>query len=287
MAESAAGAAVAQRNNETEDGGSMKDKCRICGSKETELPADMPPGFWICSRECLALAEHFWTGQGMRNVRGDRQKEAIMVATSKSPMKVKSTKHQMDALNVNGYTPLMSWLSWSLPDRVFHAKGRKMKKPDESGEERAKRQNAEAHKYNCETLVWEDALYVAPEFAAYIYDVLNALPPDVTAKLMDLKVRFLAAEENLLGLKLELPSSNHAYPNSDSHDRFFTHPGGKLLYFSPLLFEKSQEQILFTIAHEIAHAVLDTDDFSPREEGEADKMAEQWGFKRPPTVRDV
>jgi len=34
----------------------MKDKCRICGRKETELPADMPLGFWICSRECAAIA---------------------------------------------------------------------------------------------------------------------------------------------------------------------------------------------------------------------------------------
>jgi len=110
---------------------------------------------------------------------------------------------------------------------------------------------------------------------------------------MDLKVRFLAVDENLFGLKLKLPSSDHAYPNSDSHECLFTHPGGKLLYLSPLLFRKSLKQIRFTIAHEIGHAVLDgTDDFSPNasaigEEGEADKKAEGWGFRRPPTVSPV
>jgi predicted metal-dependent peptidase len=66
---------------------------------------------------------------------------------------------------------------------------------------------------------------------------------------------------------------------------------GKILYFSPLLFDASQEQIRFTIAHEIAHVVLRHLDDSPnardtgeRQERDADAFAEQWGFKRPPTV---
>jgi len=59
-----------------------------------------------------------------------------------------------------------------------------------------------------------------------------------------------------------------------------------------LLFEESQEYIRFTIAHEIAHAVLGhTEDFvqnareiGGQQERESDAMEEQWGFKRPSTV---
>jgi len=166
-----------------------------------------------------------------------------------------------------------------------------MKKPEESIKKKQARARAEAHESNCEMLMEEGqgTLYVAQDFKPHFRKVLNALPPEVTEKLMDLKVIFLAVEKSKDGLTRDLPQTLHAHLNPGSVPDMHTHPGGKLLYFSPLLFEEkqSQEQIHFTIAHEIAHAVLDTDDFSPREEGEADKMAEQWGFKRPPTVRDV
>jgi hypothetical protein len=151
------------------------------------------------------------------------------------------------------------------------------------------RTNPDAHWCNCETLMGKGALYVAPEFAPHIRAVLTALPFDITEKLMELKVAFLAVEKSTHGLNLGLPSPLHAHPTSDSHPKFHTHPGGKILYFSPLLIDTSPEQIRFTIAHEIAHAVLSHTDDSPkdkdkRQERQADKLAERWGFKRPPTV---
>ncbi len=33
----------------------MKEKCKICGIRETEIPEDMPLGFWLCSQECMAI----------------------------------------------------------------------------------------------------------------------------------------------------------------------------------------------------------------------------------------
>lgn len=33
-----------------------KEKCRICGISETELPPGMMPGFWICSAACMAYS---------------------------------------------------------------------------------------------------------------------------------------------------------------------------------------------------------------------------------------
>jgi len=34
----------------------MKEKCKVCGLKETELSAVLPPGFWICSPECYEIS---------------------------------------------------------------------------------------------------------------------------------------------------------------------------------------------------------------------------------------
>lgn len=166
-----------------------------------------------------------------------------------------------------------------------------MKMPEESEEEMIARNKADGHKDNCEKLLGRRALYVASEFAPYIRAVLIALPPDVVEKLMDLKVVFLAVEKSIPGLTLDSPSTLHSHPISDSEPYLHSHAGGKLLYFSPLLFDKPQEHIRFTIAHEIAHAVLDhREDISSeaeakRQEREADEQVEQWGFKRPPTVQ--
>lgn len=155
------------------------------------------------------------------------------------------------------------------------------------------RNMAGSHLYNCETLVMGRALHVAPEFAPYIRAVLVNLPSDVKEKLMELEVVFLAVEKSLHGLVLTLPSTLHAHPITAARfPNLHTHPGGKVVYFSPLLFESSPERIRFTIAHEIAHVVLGhTDDFSPnaqeiakRQEQEADEQAERWGFERPSTV---
>jgi Acyl-CoA dehydrogenase, N-terminal domain/Peptidase family M48 len=101
----------------------------------------------------------------------------------------------------------------------------------------------------------------------------------------------LAVETSFHGLVLDLPATVHAHPVSDSHANMHTHPGGKVLAFSPLLFDAPQDEIRFTIAHEIAHVVLCHTDDSPnarntgrRQERDADSLAEQWGFMRPPTV---
>ena len=168
---------------------------------------------------------------------------------------------------------------------------------EESDDERKARAKAETHEYNCEKLLeWgEGALHVAPKFAPYFRAVCAALPVDVTENLRELKVMFLAVEKSLNGLHLDLPRTTHAHPPSDSHPVSHTHHGGQILYFSPLLFEESPELIHFTIAHEIAHAVLGhTGDFMPnaldtavQQEREADEMAERWGFKRPLSVSTV
>jgi len=47
-----------------------------------------------------------------------------------------------------------------------------------------------------------------------------------------------------------------AVTTSKSRHHLQTHPGGKIVYLSPLLIDRSEEHIRFTIAHEIAHAVL-------------------------------
>ena len=163
---------------------------------------------------------------------------------------------------------------------------------EKSIEEMVARNKAGSHEYNCETLMGKGALHVAPKFAPHIRAVLNALPLDATEKLMDLKVAFLAVDESIRGLDLDLPATLHAHPISGSHPNMHAHPGGKLLYFSPLLLNAPQEEIRFTIAHEVAHVVLShTDDYSPnsrdtgeRQERDADSLAEHWGFKRPGSV---
>ena len=121
-----------------------------------------------------------------------------------------------------------------------------------------------------------------------------ALPLDVTDKLLTMEVLFLAVEKSFHGLVLDLPPTLHAHPITDSGTpNLHTHPGGMIVHLSPLLFDESQEQIRFTIATEIAHAVrVHTDEGSPnawdtgrQQEQEADELAEQWGFERPPTVQ--
>jgi IrrE N-terminal-like domain len=155
---------------------------------------------------------------------------------------------------------------------------------------------ADSHQYNCEMLLSNGAraLRIAPKFYPLIHAVLTALPPDVTEKLMEMEVLFLAVEESIQGLILDLPPTLHAHPITDSNiPDLHTHPGRRILYLSPLLFDKPQEQIRFTIAHEIAHVVLGhTEDWSPnaqhtgtQQEQDADELAKQWGFERPPTVQ--
>jgi hypothetical protein len=161
---------------------------------------------------------------------------------------------------------------------------------EKSIEEMVAENEAGSHQYNCDTLMGNGALHVSPEFAPHIRAVLTALPFDINEKLMELKVAFLAVDKSLKGLHLDLPPTLHANPTSGPPLNLHTHPGGKLLYFSPLLLETSKEEIRFTIAHEIAHAVLgDPPDSSQnakatgeRQEGEADELAQRWGFKRPP-----
>jgi hypothetical protein len=55
-----------------------------------------------------------------------------------------------------------------------------------------------------------------------------------------LQLRFLAVEEN--GLTLDLPPTLHAHPISGSVPDMHIHPGGKLRYFSPLLFRESHKE---------------------------------------------
>ena len=67
------------------------------------------------------------------------------------------------------------------------------------------------------------------------------------------------------------------------------------MYLSPLFLDRSEEHIRFTMAHEIAHAVLsdaevnpqDAGDESKRAERDADAITECWGFKRPSTITAV
>ena len=162
-------------------------------------------------------------------------------------------------------------------------------------QEMVARNMAGSREYNCETLMGNAALHVSPEFAPHIRAVLTVLPFDITEKLMDLKLAFLAVGKSIKGLEIDLPPTIHAHltPGPHPHLNLHTHPGGKLLYLSPLLLDTSKEQIRFTIAHEIAHAVLGhTEDFSEnaqdiaeRQERDADELAQGWGFKRPPTVQ--
>jgi uncharacterized protein DUF955 len=169
-----------------------------------------------------------------------------------------------------------------------------MNMPDESSEEIVANNMAGSHEYNCETLMGNRALHVSPEFAPHLRAVLSALPFEITEKLMELELAFLAVGKSIDGLELDLPPTLHAHPTPGPHLHLnlHTHPGGKLLYFSPLLLDKSREQIRFTIAHEIAHAVLGHSPDSSqnakatgeRQEGDADELAQRWGFKRPPTV---
>jgi Zn-dependent protease with chaperone function len=137
------------------------------------------------------------------------------------------------------------------------------------------------------------ALHVSPEFAPHIWAVLIALPPEITENLVELRVAFLAVGKLLHALHLDLPETLHAHAApGPPHLNLHTHPGGKLLYLSPLLLDTSREQIRFTIAHEIAHAVLgdpedvaqNAQDTAKGQEQEADELAERWGFKRPSTV---
>jgi len=165
--------------------------------------------------------------------------------------------------------------------------------PEESIQEMVARNIAGSRECNREMLL-SKALRIAPTFYPHIRAVLTALPLDVTEKLLAMEVLFLAVEKSFHGLVLDLPTTLHAHPITDSStSNFHTHPGGMIVYLSPLLFDESQEQIRFTIATEIAHVVLGhTDDWltnalniGRRREQEADELAEQWGFERPSTVQ--
>jgi hypothetical protein len=48
-----------EKSNEHQEGRRNKDKCRACGIAETETPAGMVPGLYICSQKCAQyLAAH-------------------------------------------------------------------------------------------------------------------------------------------------------------------------------------------------------------------------------------
>lgn len=62
------------------------------------------------------------------------------------------------------------------------------------------------------------------------------------------------------------------------------HIGASLLYLSPDLEGLPQEEVDFTVAHEVAHAFLGHDNYvknGPEIENQADALAVEWGFILP------
>jgi hypothetical protein len=82
----------------------------------------------------------------------------------------------------------------------------------------------------------------------------------------DLNVTFFAPSQHKFG---------EVYPDL---------PSGILIYLSPDLEQQPQEEVNFTIAHELAHAFLGHQHIkrnTPSIEDEADALAVKWGFILP------
>ena len=55
----------------------------------------------------------------------------------------------------------------------------------------------------------------------------------------------------------------------------------RIIFLSEQLAEKPKDEALWTVAHEIAHSRLNHDDGGFDVEVEADRLAQEWGFKEP------
>jgi hypothetical protein len=117
--------------------------------------------------------------------------------------------------------------------------------------------------------------WVAHEFIGPILTVLRRLPTKDIEALNEREFLFVAPPPNFLGLVFAWPRSIKV--------------GQKIVYFSPILLSLPPEEIYATVAHELAHVLLDHDDApSARareiaEEGDrqADDFVKAWGFAIP------
>jgi hypothetical protein len=132
----------------------------------------------------------------------------------------------------------------------------------------------EDSQYCWEQVVDENALFIDGPFVDHIEAVLQRLPKRVITKLVQSNTRILAQGPRFLGRVLEVGGMED---------------GGLLVYLSPKLLERSEEEILFTIAHEFAHVVNWREDLpdtnaavqAANEEREIDQLVESWGLKKP------
>jgi hypothetical protein len=133
----------------------------------------------------------------------------------------------------------------------------------------------EDSQYSWEQLLEEGAaIFVDRPFVDHLEDVLQRLPKRVITKLVRSNTRILAHGPGFSGNTLQIGGLED---------------DGLLVYLSPKLLERPEEEILFTIAHEFAHVVNWRED-SPstnaaaraaNEERELDELVESWGFKKP------
>jgi hypothetical protein len=114
-------------------------------------------------------------------------------------------------------------------------------------------------------------LALAPSFAGPIKNVLERLPLEVLQQIANREPAFFALGENVDGQVLECTVST----------------GDLIVYLSPSLLRKPLDQIHGTIAHELAHIVLDHAKHQRsgdarvvglEDETEADRLATSWGF---------
>jgi hypothetical protein len=121
--------------------------------------------------------------------------------------------------------------------------------------------------------VIDEALWIAPELVGHVEAVLQKIPKRRIRKLLRRQARIFAPNR-LLGQCLDLRVDDE---------------GIVLVYLSPGLANNSADRVRYTIAHELAHVVLDHSEepcpdaatVGETNERKADELAAQWGFPRP------
>lgn len=124
---------------------------------------------------------------------------------------------------------------------------------------------------------------MADVFKFHIEYVLRHLPTDVLSKLNDIEFRFLAPDPIFLGLVTQL----HRRKDLERRGKVRRRTLETVVYLSPKLIGKGDDEIRGVIAHELAHLFLGHKDdpsinaAQEAEDGEreANELARKWGFE--------
>jgi hypothetical protein len=145
-----------------------------------------------------------------------------------------------------------------------------------------------------EILDSDNFIWVAPRFLPHLRFVLKRLSQSDLQKVSDYDARFFAPDPNFLGRVFAPERTIYAPQLIENTTQSAEH--SRIVYLSPQLLGKPDDEIHFAIGHEIAHVVLGHDELPPpygappreaalvegtRDEDAADELARSWGFIGP------